>query len=83
MNRVDLGEASAAPVIHWRTSGTALWPTDLVIGTLRWRGAIDFQIQRLARNGLSRLDGEVLDALRLGVYQILLSRTNAGQRRRK
>lgn len=45
--------------------------TDLVTGTLRWRGAIDYQLARTSGKPLDRLDPEVLDALRLGAYQLL------------
>src|SRR5262245_10932277 len=45
--------------------------TDLVTGTLRWRGAIDYQLERLTRKALDRLDVEVLDALRVAAYQLL------------
>jgi len=45
--------------------------TELVIGTLRWRGAIDYQLQRLSDKPLHRLDEGVLDALRLGAFQLL------------
>jgi 16S rRNA (cytosine967-C5)-methyltransferase len=45
--------------------------TELVTGTLRWRGAIDFQLARLSGKPLNRLDPEVLDALRLAAYQLL------------
>jgi 16S rRNA (cytosine967-C5)-methyltransferase len=45
--------------------------TELAAGTLRWRNAIDFQLQRLSAKPLERLDEEVLDALRLAGYQIL------------
>jgi 16S rRNA (cytosine967-C5)-methyltransferase len=40
--------------------------TDLVIGTLRWRGALDFQLAKLSGRRLETLDPEVLDVLRLG-----------------
>jgi 16S rRNA (cytosine967-C5)-methyltransferase len=45
--------------------------TDLVTGTLRWRGAIDYQLARASGKPLDRLDPEVLNALRLGGYQLL------------
>lgn len=45
--------------------------TDLVTGTLRWRGAIDYQLARTSGKPLDRLDAGVLDALRLGAYQLL------------
>lgn len=44
--------------------------TQLVMGVLRWRGELDFQIERLARKPLKYFDPEVLTILRLGIYQI-------------
>jgi 16S rRNA (cytosine967-C5)-methyltransferase len=46
--------------------------TELVIGTLRWRGALDHQLALRLSRPLSALDDIVRDALRLGAYQILL-----------
>lgn len=43
---------------------------ELVMGVLRWRGELDFQIERLSGKPLSRLDPEVVTILRLGIYQI-------------
>ena len=68
---IDLGEALRRfrdPLADSRDRALA---TELVTGTLRWRGAIDFQIQRVSAKPLSRLDAGVLDALRLGTYQLL------------
>jgi 16S rRNA (cytosine967-C5)-methyltransferase len=45
--------------------------TDLVIGTLRWRAAIDYQLAQLSGRRLTQLDEQVLIALRLGAYQLL------------
>ena len=45
--------------------------TDLVIGTLRWRAAIDYQLSHCAGRRLTQLDDAVLTALRLGAYQLL------------
>ena len=70
-DRVDLGDALSRardPLIDVRDRALA---TDLVIGTLRWRQAIDYQLQQFSAKRLDRLDDEVLDALRLGGYQIL------------
>ena len=67
----ELGEAlsrSRDPLSDQRDRALA---TDLVTGTLRWRGAIDYQLARRARTSLDRLDPPVVDALRLGAYQIL------------
>lgn len=44
--------------------------TELVMGVLRWRSALDAAIERVASHRLERLDLEVLIALRLGVYQL-------------
>jgi 16S rRNA (cytosine967-C5)-methyltransferase len=44
---------------------------EIAAGTLRWRGAIDAVIAAYARGGLDRLDPEVLEILRLGIYQLL------------
>jgi 16S rRNA (cytosine967-C5)-methyltransferase len=69
--RVDLGEALSRvrdPLVDPRDRGLA---TELATGTLRWRGAIDYQLQRLSSKPLARLDAAVLEALRLGAYQIL------------
>src|SRR5256885_4889870 len=44
--------------------------TELVMGVLRWRGALDFEIAERTKS-LTKMDREVLSALRLGVYQLL------------
>ena len=43
----------------------------LVLGVLRWRSRLDFIIGELAQRNVKRLDLAVVDALRLGVYQLL------------
>lgn len=44
--------------------------TEIVMGVLRWRGELDFHIERLAHRKAVGLDPEVLTILRMGVYQI-------------
>jgi 16S rRNA (cytosine967-C5)-methyltransferase len=44
--------------------------TELVMGILRWRGELDFQIEQLCGKKLKGFDPEVLTLLRMGVYQI-------------
>jgi 16S rRNA (cytosine967-C5)-methyltransferase len=44
--------------------------TELVMGVLRWRGELDFQIEQLSGKPLKRFDREVVTILRLGIYQI-------------
>jgi len=44
--------------------------TELVMGVLRWRSALDAAIASSASHPLEKLDVEVLVALRLGAYQL-------------
>jgi 16S rRNA (cytosine967-C5)-methyltransferase len=45
--------------------------TELVMGVLRWRSLLDKRIAEHSSQKLSRLDPEVLTALRLAAYQLL------------
>lgn len=45
--------------------------TDIATGAVRWRGALDFLIASAATRPIARLDGEVVDILRLSLYQLL------------
>ena len=45
--------------------------TEVVYGTLRWRGRIDWIIGLISRVKLERLERFILNLLRLGSYQIL------------
>jgi 16S rRNA (cytosine967-C5)-methyltransferase len=47
------------------------WTRELVYGMLRHRGGIDAILSDRVRGGLVRLDPDVIDLLRLGVYQLL------------
>ncbi|HUK54396.1 MAG TPA: 16S rRNA (cytosine(967)-C(5))-methyltransferase RsmB [Candidatus Binatia bacterium] len=52
--------------------------TELTLGVLRWRGLLDFLIERCTSRSVETLDREVLLALRLGLYQLrYLSRVPA------
>lgn len=44
--------------------------TELVMGVLRWRSSLDRAIAQASAQPLSKLDTEVLIALRLGTYQL-------------
>lgn len=44
--------------------------TELVMGVLRWRGELDFQVERLSGKTLSYFEVEVAAILRLGIFQI-------------
>jgi 16S rRNA (cytosine967-C5)-methyltransferase len=43
----------------------------LVLGVLRWRSRLDFAIGVLAKRSIKQLDAQVIDVLRLGLYQLL------------
>jgi 16S rRNA (cytosine967-C5)-methyltransferase len=81
--RVEGEDSYAAELLHSdrlaklssRDHGLA---TELVIGVLRWQSLLDRRLAAASSQKLERLDGEVLAALRLGVYQLqFLSRVPA------
>src|SRR5581483_6486018 len=45
--------------------------TELVMGVLRWRRALDERIAQHSTQALGKLDLEVITALRIGAYQLL------------
>ena len=45
--------------------------TDIVTGTIRWRAALDHLIAHAAKRPVARLDAEVVEILRLSLYQLL------------
>ncbi|MEO8576418.1 MAG: 16S rRNA (cytosine(967)-C(5))-methyltransferase RsmB [Gemmatimonadales bacterium] len=47
------------------------WLRELVYGMLRQRGALDAILDERVRGGLSRVDPDLVDLMRLGVYQLL------------
>lgn len=47
------------------------WTRELVSGLLRERGRVDAWIGARATGGIARLDADLVDLLRLGVYQLL------------
>ncbi len=44
--------------------------TEIVMGVLRWRGELDFWIEKLSSKPMDYFDPEVATVLRIGVYQI-------------
>jgi 16S rRNA (cytosine967-C5)-methyltransferase len=81
--RVEREESYAAELLHSdrlaklssRDHGLA---TEMVMGVLRWQSLLDQRLAAASSQKLERLDGEVLVALRLGVYQLqFLSRVPA------
>ena len=73
--RVEREDSYAAELLHSdrlaklssRDHGLA---TELVMGVLRWQSLLDQRLAAASSQKLERLDGEVLAALRLGVYQL-------------
>ena len=47
------------------------WTRELVYGMLRSRSRIDAFLNERVRNGIARLDADLLDLLRLGAFQLL------------
>ena len=47
------------------------WLRELVYGMLRQRGAIDAILDERVRGGLTRVNADLVDLMRLGVYQLL------------
>jgi 16S rRNA (cytosine967-C5)-methyltransferase len=73
--RVEREKSYAAELLHSaplsklsaRDHGLA---TELVMGVLRWQSLLDRGLAAASSQKIERLDGEVLTALRLGVYQL-------------
>ena len=45
--------------------------SEIATGTLRWQAALDHRLAQVTSRPLARLDGDVLDLLRAGAYQLL------------
>ncbi len=73
--RVEAEGAYASDVLHAelgtdvKTQDAGL-ATELTLGALRWRGLLDFHLERLLQKRLARLDLGVTVALRIGLYQL-------------
>src|SRR5208283_2041069 len=75
LQRLDSGRGFAvdllqAPEVSALKEADRRLSTELVMGALRWRGELDFQITQLSGRGIKVFDSEVLTILRMGVYQI-------------
>jgi 16S rRNA (cytosine967-C5)-methyltransferase len=70
-DRADLPGALAQARTHLSDERDRALLVELATGTLRWLGAIDHLIAHGAKRPLARLDPEVRDVLRLGIYQLL------------
>jgi 16S rRNA (cytosine967-C5)-methyltransferase len=73
--RVEEQDAYASELLHSdrcaKLSGLdQALTTELVMGVLRWRSALDEAIASVSAQKLAKLDPEVLTSLRLGAYQL-------------
>ena len=73
--RVESESSYASELLHSRTydrltAADHSLTTELVMGVLRWRPLLDSQIAVNSAQPLSKLDLEILTALRLAVYQL-------------
>jgi 16S rRNA (cytosine967-C5)-methyltransferase len=70
-SRADLPGAIAQARTHLADERDRALLVELTTGTLRWLATIDHLIAQAAKRPLTRLDPEVRDVLRLGIYQLL------------
>ena len=73
--RVERDKSYASELLHSTTHDRLSTPdhaltTELVMGVLRWRSSLDAEIAASSSQSLSKLDIEVLLALRLALYQL-------------
>ncbi|HEY0873958.1 MAG TPA: 16S rRNA (cytosine(967)-C(5))-methyltransferase RsmB [Vicinamibacterales bacterium] len=69
--RTDLGSALARHRKALKDERDRALAGEIAIGTLRWQGAFDHVISAFANRPLKKFDAEVLDVLRLTIFQIL------------
>jgi len=78
LERVERAGAWADVLLHALLPRSGLsvpdraFAMDLVYGTLRWRGRLDFLLAHALDRDLDKLEPLVANALRLGAYQIVL-----------
>jgi 16S rRNA (cytosine967-C5)-methyltransferase len=75
LRRVEAEGAYASDVLHTELGAgvrpdDAALATELTLGVLRWRGLLDFLLERSLKKPVARLDLPVAIALRMGLYQI-------------
>ena len=69
--RSDLATASATARASLGDDRDRALATEIATGVQRWRASLDHVIQAFAKRPLERLDPEIVEILRLGVYQLL------------
>jgi 16S rRNA (cytosine967-C5)-methyltransferase len=73
--RIEQEDSYASELLHSARCAELSSPdqglaTELVMGVLRWRSALDSAIEAVSTQRLEKLDRQVLIALRLGAYQL-------------
>jgi 16S rRNA (cytosine967-C5)-methyltransferase len=77
LERVSSAGAYADLLLHSALARSSLnapdraFATDLVYGTLRWRGKIDYYLSHFVDQDLAKLEPLVASTLQLGAYQLL------------
>ena len=67
LQRIERESAYASILLHDETG----FVRTLVLGVLRWRSRLDDVIEKLASRRLNKLDPNVVDVLRIGIYQLM------------
>jgi len=75
LRRVESEGAYASDVLHAKLGAAvraddAALATEIALGVLRWRGLLDFLLERALKKSVERLDLPVAIALRMGLYQL-------------
>ena len=69
--RVDLSDALASTRATLHDERDKALAAEIAIGVQRWRASLDFLIGHYSRRPIERLDREVVEILRLSIYQLL------------
>lgn len=69
--RADLPGAIAGVRNSLKDDRDRALATDIATGTVRWRAALDYLIAHAAKRPTAKLDPEVVEILRLSLYQLL------------
>jgi 16S rRNA (cytosine967-C5)-methyltransferase len=69
----DISLDSALRKSNFLTPLDRAFITELVYGTLRWQGRIDWVISRFSKIPTKKLDPWILNIIRLAVYQLLFN----------
>lgn len=81
LQRVHGDQAWSGPVVDTALRRSKLGPRDrafaanLAYQTLRWEGTLDWALSTVLTRPVAAVDGEILDVLRLGAWQVLYGGT--------